>query len=376
MRTWTRRSARQAPWCTRRATTHSYPYCWRTKTPIIYRATPQWFVSMEKQGLRADTLEAIRTVKWVPDWGRARIDGMIAGRPDWCISRQRYWGVPICFLTHRDSGELHPDTPTLIERAASAIETSGIQAWFDMSVSDALGPDGGDPAEWEKVTDVLDVWFDSGTTWSHVLQASDRYPADMYLEGSDQHRGWFHSSLLTSVRDREARPVPTGADARLHGRCAGAQDVEVARQRHRPAEAHEDARARTSSGSGCARRDYRGEMTVASEILDRMSDSLPAHPEHRPLPASAIGDFDPATDAVPPHDMLALDAWAVDRDARRPGEIETAYERYQFHTVYQTLHNFCAVDMAASTSTSSRIASTRCRAASRGQAHPPRAPCS
>ena len=325
---------------------HSYPYCWRTKTPIIYRATPQWFVSMERENLRADTLEAIRTVKWVPDWGQARIDGMIAGRPDWCISRQRYWGVPICFLVHRKSGELHPDTPTLIERAASAIEHAGIQAWFDMDVADALGPDGGNPADWEKVTDVLDVWFDSGTSWSHVLQASERYPADMYLEGSDQHRGWFHSSLLTSVAIERRAPY---RQVLTHGFTVDAQGRKMSKSLGNviaPQKLMKTLGADVIRLWVCSA-DYRGEMTVSREILDRMSDSYRRIRNTARYLLSAIGDFDPARHAVAPADMLALDAWAVDRTLAVQKTIDDAYERYQFHIVYQALHNFCAVDLSS-----------------------------
>ena len=325
---------------------HSYPYCWRTKTPIIYRATPQWFVSMEKEGLRSDTLEAIGGVKWVPDWGRARIEGMIAGRPDWCISRQRYWGVPIAFLVNARTGELHPDTPTLIERAAAAIERRGIQAWFDMSVEDALGPDGGDPAEWEKVTDVLDVWFDSGTSWSHVLQASDRYPADMYLEGSDQHRGWFHSSILTSVAIEKRAPY---RQVLTHGFTVDAQGRKMSKSLGNviaPQKIMKTLGADVIRLWVCSA-DYRGEMTVSQEILDRMSDSYRRIRNTCRYLLSAIGDFDPAADAVAPADMLALDAWAVARTLEVQATIDEAFERYQFHTVYQTLHNFCAVDLSS-----------------------------
>ncbi len=328
---------------------HSYPYCWRTKTPIVYRATPQWFVSMEKEHLRADTMQAIAGVTWVPDWGRARIEGMIATRPDWCISRQRYWGVPICFLVHRETGEPHPETPTLIERAASAIEAGGIQAWFDMSVADALGDapgDAGDPDEWEKVTDVLDVWFDSGTSWSHVLQASDRYPADMYLEGSDQHRGWFHSSILTSVAIEKRAPY---RQVLTHGFTVDAQGRKMSKSLGNviaPQKLLKTLGADVVRLWVCSA-DYRGEMTVSQEILDRMSDSYRRIRNTCRYLLSAIGDFDPASDMVAPADMLALDAWAVDRTLAVQRVVDDAYERYQFHTVYQALHNFCAVDMSS-----------------------------
>lgn len=177
---------------------HSYPHCWRHKTPIIFRATPQWFVSMNQNGLRDQAMQAIATTKWMPDWGQKRIENMVSGRPDWCISRQRTWGVPIPLFVHQQSGELHPDSQALIEKVALAVEQEGIDAWFDMDASDLIGADA---ENYFKVTDTLDVWFDSGVSHACVLTRRDdlQRPADLYLEGSDQHRGWFQSSLLTSV---------------------------------------------------------------------------------------------------------------------------------------------------------------------------------
>lgn len=177
---------------------HSYPHCWRHKTPIIFRATPQWFVSMEQNGLRDQAMQAIAATKWMPDWGQKRIENMVTGRPDWCISRQRTWGVPIPLFVHQQSGELHPDSKALIEKVALAVEQKGIDAWFDMDASELIGADADN---YFKVTDTLDVWFDSGVSHACVLTRRDglQRPADLYLEGSDQHRGWFQSSLLTSV---------------------------------------------------------------------------------------------------------------------------------------------------------------------------------
>ncbi|PIE39213.1 MAG: isoleucine--tRNA ligase, partial [Gammaproteobacteria bacterium] len=175
---------------------HSYPHCWRHKTPVIFRATPQWFVAMNKNGLLAKAQAAVNEVNWIPDWGQARISAMLEHRPDWCISRQRTWGVPIALFVHRESAELHPRTPELIEEVARLIEKSGINAWFELAVEDLLGDEAPD---YEKVTDTLDVWFDSGVTHACVLRQREglQAPADLYLEGSDQHRGWFQSSLLT-----------------------------------------------------------------------------------------------------------------------------------------------------------------------------------
>lgn len=178
---------------------HSYPHCWRTKTPLIYRATPQWFISMDKENLRADALEAIQGVRWVPSWGKNRIEAMFNQSPDWCISRQRTWGVPITLFIHKETQELHPDTQNLIEQVAKQIEEGGIDAWYELDASSLLGSDA---EQYEKVTDTLDVWFDSGVTHESVLRVREelgQFPADMYLEGSDQHRGWFQSSLKTSI---------------------------------------------------------------------------------------------------------------------------------------------------------------------------------
>ncbi|MGQ7847854.1 isoleucine--tRNA ligase [Granulosicoccus sp. 3-233] len=324
---------------------HSYPYCWRTKTPIIYRATPQWFIGMDTEGLRRDTLAEIDKVKWIPDWGQSRIHGMIAGRPDWCISRQRYWGVPITLFLHKETGELHPDTTALVERAAQRIAEQGIQAWFDLDPAELLGDDAND---YDKVTDVLDVWFDSGTSWMHVLQQDEKlsYPADIYLEGSDQHRGWFHSSILTSVAINRHAPY---RQVLTHGFTVDQQGRKmskslgniIAPQKLLKTLGADIVRLWVSST------DYRGEMTVSNEILDRMADAYRRIRNTARYLLSAIDDFDPDLHTVAPEDMLALDRWAVDCALRTQSTVHEAYEAYQFHTVYQTIHHFCAVDMSS-----------------------------
>ncbi len=324
---------------------HSYPFCWRTKTPIIYRATPQWFISMENKSLRKDTLDEIKKVNWVPDWGQSRIEGMIASRPDWCISRQRYWGVPIPLFLHKETGELHPDTASLLEAVAVKISEKGIQAWFDLTPEELLGDDA---KHYEKVRDVLDVWFDSGTSWMHVLQQDENlsYPADMYLEGSDQHRGWFHSSILTSVavnRESPYRQVLThGFTVDQKGRkMSKSLGNVIAPQKLLKTLGADIVRLWVCST------DYRGEMTVSNEILDRSADAYRRIRNTARYLLSAVHDFDPAKDMVAPADMLALDRWAVDCALETQKALQEAYEAYQFHMVYQTLHHFCSIDMSS-----------------------------
>ena len=324
---------------------HSYPFCWRTKTPIIYRATAQWFIGMETKGLRADTLSEIDKVEWIPDWGQSRIHGMIAGRPDWCISRQRYWGVPITLFVHKETGELHPRTQELIEQAACRIEQTGIQAWFDLDPKELLADEA---TAYDKVTDVLDVWFDSGTTWAHVLQQRDNltYPADIYLEGSDQHRGWFHSSILTSVAINKQAPYK---QVLTHGFTVDQKGRKMSKSLGNiiaPQKLLKTLGADIVRLWVCST-DYRGEMTVSNEILDRMSDAYRRIRNTARYMLSAIDDFDPDVHSVAHEDMLAIDQWAVDCALRTQGTIQEAYESYQFHTVYQTIHHFCAIDMSS-----------------------------
>jgi len=324
---------------------HSYPYCWRTKTPIIFRATPQWFISMEQKSLRANTLAEIQKVTWIPDWGQQRIEGMIANRPDWCISRQRYWGVPLTLFVHKETGEPHPNTLALIETAAEHIERDGIQAWFDMDARDFLGDES---EHYDKSSDVLDVWFDSGTSWQHVLQQSEQftYPADMYLEGSDQHRGWFHSSILTSVAVNDIAPYK---QVLTHGFTVDKNGRKMSKSLGNviaPQDLFKTLGADIVRLWVCST-DYRGEMSVSKEVMARMADSYRRIRNTARYLLSAINDFDPAVHSVAKADMLALDRWAVNDALATQMAINEAYDAYQFHLVYQRIHNFCAINMSS-----------------------------
>ncbi len=322
---------------------HSYPHCWRHKSPVIFRATPQWFISMDAKGLRTTALKEIEQVQWLPDWGQQRIEGMVRDRPDWCISRQRSWGVPITVFTHKQSGELHPDTDALIEQVAERVEQDGIDAWFDLDPADLLGAASED---YDKITDTLDVWFDSGVTHESVLEADDRlsFPAEMYLEGSDQHRGWFQSSLLTSVAMNDKAPYKT---VLTHGFTVDAKGMKMSKSKGNVVAPQ---KVMKSLGADILRlwvaaTDYRNEMSVSDEILKRTADAYRRIRNTSRYLLANLDGFDPENDQVAEADMLELDRWALHKAASLQQEIVSAYDRYQFHQVYQKLHHFCVVDM-------------------------------
>ena len=321
---------------------HSYPHCWRHKTPIIFRATPQWFISMDQKGLRSTALAAIREVNWMPDWGQARIEGMVDGRPDWCISRQRTWGVPIALFIHKETGALHPDTAKLIEEVALRVERFGIEAWFELDADDLMD----DADQYEKVTDTLDVWFDSGTSHFCVMdqRAELGFPADLYLEGSDQHRGWFQSSLLTSIAMRGKAPYKA---ALTHGFTVDAKGQKMSKS---IGNAVAPQKVVNSLGADILRlwvaaTDYRGEISVSDEILKRTADAYRRIRNTARFLLSNLNGFDPMEHALAPEQMLELDRWAVERARVLQDELCAAYEAYEFHQIYQKVHNFCAVDL-------------------------------
>jgi isoleucyl-tRNA synthetase len=323
--------------------THSYPHCWRHKTPIIFRATPQWFVSMHQGGLLDKALAAVDEVQWTPDWGRARIEGMLVKRPDWCISRQRTWGVPITLFVHGETGALHPRTAQLMEQVAQRIEHSGVDAWFDLDSAELLGEEARD---YDKVTDTLDVWFDSGVTHACVLQKREelQFPADLYLEGSDQHRGWFQSSLLTGIAIEGVAPYKA---VLTHGFTVDGEGRKMSKSLGNiiPAKKAMDDMGADIVRLWVAATDYRGELAVSDEIFKRTADSYRRIRNTARFLLSNLNGFDPAVDVVGFSDMLSLDRWAVDRALQLQLEIVDAYRGYHFHQIYQKLHNFCANDL-------------------------------
>jgi len=324
---------------------HSYPHCWRHKTPVIFRATPQWFISMGQQGLRDKALDAIKSVNWMPDWGEARIKGMIENRPDWCISRQRTWGVPIAIFIHKDSEELHPDTLNLIEQVAKKVEQTGIDAWYELDKTELLG-DGAD--DYVQVMDTLDVWFDSGTTHYCVLQQNDdlHYPADLYLEGSDQHRGWFQSSLLTAIGMNDAPPYK---NVLTHGFTVDANGKKMSKSLGNVVVPQKIVKTLGADvlRLWVAATDYRNEMHVSDEIMKRMSDSYRRLRNTARYLLANLDGFDPQRHRVVAEEMLPLDQWALSRAAQLQAEIIQAYDEFNFHLIYQKVHNFCSVDMGS-----------------------------
>ncbi len=325
---------------------HSYPHCWRHRTPVIFRATPQWFIGMEQKGLRAAALYAIEHTRWIPGWGRARIAGMVAGRPDWCISRQRTWGVPIPLFVHKQTGKLHPDTQVLIEKVAVRVEQGGMDAWFDLDTGELLG---NDAAHYAKTSDTLDVWFDSGVTHDCVLERRaelNGVPADLYLEGSDQHRGWFQSSLLTSVAMRGSAPYKS---VLTHGFTVDAKGEKMSKSRGNVVAPQQvaDTLGADILRLWVAATDYRGEMCVSDEILKRAADAYRRLRNTARFLLANLHDFDPGKDKVDAKDMLELDRWAVECARRLQEEIIKAYNDFEFHVIYQKLHNFCTVEMGA-----------------------------
>ena len=324
---------------------HSYPHCWRHKKPIIFRATPQWFISMMQEGLRDLAMETIPNVQWVPDWGQARIESMIGNRPDWCISRQRTWGVPLSLLVHKETNELHPRTYELMLKVADKVAEGGIQAWFDLPLEELIGPEAD---EYEKVTDTLDVWFDSGVSHAAVCDQLDHLysPADLYLEGSDQHRGWFQSSLLTSLAAKGQAPYKA---VLTHGFTVDGNGEKMSKSRGNVVAPQE---VTSSLGADILRlwvagTDYQGEIAVSDEILKRTADTYRRIRNTARFLLSNLNGFDPAADQLEFAELLPLDQYAIDRTFVLQREVQEDFHNYQFLSVVQKVHNFCAGEMGS-----------------------------
>ncbi|MFB3076561.1 MAG: isoleucine--tRNA ligase, partial [Lysobacterales bacterium] len=323
--------------------THSYPHCWRHKSPLIFRATPQWFISMDQGGLRQQALAEIGNVEWIPDWGKARIAGMVDGRPDWCISRQRTWGVPIPLFVHKDTDELHPDTANLIAKVATLVEKDGIDAWFELDVKAFLGKDS---ADYVQVRDIVDVWMDSGLM-HHCLvgtRPETTPPAELYLEGSDQHRGWFQSSLLTSVAMHGGAPY---RQVLTHGFTVDENGRKMSKLLGNVVAPQEVVNVMGADvlRLWVAATDYRGEISVADEILKRSADAYRRIRNTFRFLLGNLDGFDPVTDMLPVDQWLALDRWALDRAMVLQDDVIKAYRDYEFHHIYQKVHNFCVKDL-------------------------------
>ena len=323
---------------------HSYPHCWRHKSPLIFRATSQWFISMDSHGLRAGALRDIKQVHWTPAWGESRITGMIENRPDWCLSRQRTWGVPITLFTHRATGALHPRTGELINQVAAKVEREGIDAWFALDPVELLGAEA---ESYEKSMDVMDVWADSGMSFECVaaMRADFTAPVDLYLEGSDQHRGWFHSSLLLSEALYGRAPY---RGVLTHGFTVDETGRKMSKSLGNGIEPQDITRTLGADmlRLWVAATDFANEMSLSQEILRRMSDSYRRMRNTVRFLLGNLHGFEPAQ-ALPTGELLALDAYLLERTRELHAEVASAYRDYQFHLIYQKVHNFCVVDLGA-----------------------------
>jgi isoleucyl-tRNA synthetase len=322
---------------------HSYPHCWRHKTPVIYRATPQWFISMTKQNLSADALAETENVTWLPEWGKQRMQNMLGGRPDWCISRQRTWGVPIPLFVENNTQALHPNTLAIMDKVALLVEQQGIDAWYQVDPAELIGDDA---QQYSKISDVLDVWYDSGVSHYCVLQARDNLhtPADLYLEGSDQYRGWFQSSLLTSVAMHSAAPYKTNI---THGFTVDESGRKMSKS---IGNTIEPEKVWKTLGADIIRlwvanTDYTAEMAVSDQILKRTSDLYRRIRNTARFLLSNLDGFVPEQHSLPADTMLKLDCWVVSYATQLQAEIINAYNHYQFQKAVQKIHHFCAVEL-------------------------------
>ncbi|HJV06335.1 MAG TPA: isoleucine--tRNA ligase [Chromobacteriaceae bacterium] len=330
---------------------HSYPHCWRHKTPIIFRATAQWFIGMDKVGhgghtLRARANQAVDSTEFFPSWGRARLEAMIGNRPDWCVSRQRNWGVPMTFFVHKESGELHPRSAQLLEEVALRIEQQGIEAWFSLDAKELLG---NEAEQYRKLSDTLDVWFDSGSTHFAVLKQRPElaWPADLYLEGSDQHRGWFQSSMLTGCATIGRAPYQ---QLLTHGFVVDGKGLKMSKSKGNVVAPQ---KVNDSLGADILRlwvasTDYSGELAISDEILKRVTESYRRLRNTFRFLLANLSDFDPLENAVPLAKLLEVDQYALHMartlQEKVAGEL---YPRYAFHFAVQEIVNYCSEDLGA-----------------------------
>mgnify|MGYP001220642485 FL=1 len=318
---------------------HSYPHCWRHKTPLMFRATPQWFISMDQGSLLVNSIDAIREVNWEPNWGETRMSSML-NRPDWCISRQRAWGVPIPLLIHKETRELHPDTDQLIEEIAKKIEDQGIESWHEIEVEQLIN----DSSNYQKVTDVLDVWFDSGVTHACVLHDEDlQFPADLYLEGSDQHRGWFQSSLLTSMAIYDTPPYK---GVLTHGFVVDADGRKMSKSIGNTISPQEiwNSKGADVLRAWIASTDYRNEMVISNNRLQGVSDSYRRIRNTIRFLLGNIQDFS-MENRVKEHELTELDKYMENKTQKLQKELIEDYLNYRFHLAFNKIHNFCANDL-------------------------------
>ena len=322
---------------------HSYPHCWRHKTPIIFRATRQWFIGMDRHGLRDKAMQAVDDTEFIPSWGRERLTAMMKNRPDWCVSRQRNWGVPIPFFMHSQTGELHPRSQELLEEVAKRVEKQGIEAWFSLDPKELLGEDAGD---YEKAGDTLDVWFDSGVTHACLLKEREglKHPADLYLEGSDQHRGWFQSSLLTGCATDGHAPYRA---LLTHGFVVDGKGHKMSKSKGNVIAPQKvmDQYGADILRLWVALTDYSGELSISDEILKRVVESYRRLRNTLRFLLANTADFDPARDALPVAEWLEIDRYALALTRKLQDELIGHYERYEFHLVAQKLQSFCSEDL-------------------------------
>ena len=331
--------------------THSYPHCWRCKQPVIFRATKQWFISMDRTGLRGKALAEIRKVTWIPGWGQERIEGMIANRPDWCISRQRAWGVPIAIFRCESCGH-HLLDRNLIDHVAAFFEAEGADAWFQREVPDLLPPGTSCPscngATFGKETDILDVWFDSGVSYACVCEGKENLgvPVDLYLEGSDQHRGWFHSSLLAAVGTRGFAPYRA---VLTHGFVVDGKGEAMHKSRGNVVAPEEIIRKHGAEilRLWVAAEDYRDDIRISNDILDRLTEAYRKIRNTIRYLLGNLHDFRPGRDEVPHERMEEMDRYALVLFHRLAGKVRKAYDDYEFHVIFHSVNNFCSVDMSS-----------------------------